>query len=47
MSTCGSAIRLNNPVHLENNYMTNATTESKQVAINDIGSAEDFLAAVE
>ena len=29
--------------------MTNATTEkaSKQVAINDIGSAEDFLAAVE
>ena len=29
--------------------MTNATTDkaSKQVAINDIGSAEDFLAAVE
>jgi small subunit ribosomal protein S1 len=27
--------------------MTNATTESKQVAINDIGSADDFLAAVE
>ena len=27
--------------------MTNETTESKQVAINDIGSADDFLAAVE
>ena len=34
---------------LETNYMTNATAEkaSKQIAINDIGSAEDFLAAVE
>src|SRR3954468_6212184 len=32
-----------------NHYMTTATTASatKQVAINDIGSAEDFLAAVE
>ena len=32
-----------------NYYMTNATTDKapKQVAINDIGSAEDFLAAVE
>ncbi|UOQ61049.1 30S ribosomal protein S1 [Leucobacter rhizosphaerae] len=27
--------------------MTNATTERKQVAVNDIGSADDFLAAVE
>src|SRR4051794_5708393 len=34
---------------LETIYMINITAEkaSKQVAINDIGSAEDFLAAVE
>ena len=39
--------RLNTLSILETNYMTNATTERKQVAVNDIGSAEDFLAAVE
>jgi len=39
--------RLNILSILETNFMTNITTESKQVAINDIGSADDFLAAVE
>src|SRR5690606_32324362 len=40
---------LSTPSTRTTHYMTTATTATatKQVAINDIGSAEDFLAAVE